>query len=275
VTPASGEPAAAQPEVGVPAPQEDRAAPTEAGRAGLAPAVARASQGRPVTGAVTRRMAGSPHATGPAPRGATVVLTEAGGGRSVAPTAAGKVMSGSPRTGGHGPSAMLAKAGTVAAGWQAGSPAQRDGPVIPGRTGLAVQSPQAGARGPYGGATTRTAATAGPGTPVGVQMGCGKGAALMAAARLAVNVPVARGGAVTVTVGVWLRTGVPRRRGSAATLAVPAKAGTGPRAGGHSKAATVRRGACAGKASLYRPGRAAAAIRARNATHRDWRSQTT
>src|ERR1700751_2001999 len=97
---------------------------------------------------------------------------------------------------------------------------------------------------------TLTATAAGLGTQVGAQTGCGKDAALMAAASLAVNVPVAQAGAGTVTAGGWLRAGVPRRRGSAATLAVPAKAGTGPQAGGHHRAATARRGACPGKAAL-------------------------
>ena len=92
---------------------------------------------------------------------------------------------------------------------------------------------------------TRTAAAAGPGTQVGVQMGRGRDAALMAAASLAVNVPVARGGPVTVSAGVRRRVGVPWRHGSAATLAVPVKAGTVP------------------------------TIKARKATRRDRRSQTT
>ena len=276
--PATGRPVAVRPEMSVPAPREDRVALTEAGRAGPGPAVVQVPPGRPGTPTATRRTPGSPHASGPAPRGATVLLTEAGDGKAVAPTAAGEAMSGTLRAsgpGGQGPGAMLTRAGKVTAGRRARGPARRDGPVIPGRTGLAVQSPQAGAPGPHGGTMTRTAAAAGPGTQVGVQMGRGRDAALMAAASLAVNVPVARDGPVTVSAGVRRQVGVPRRHGSAATLAVPATVGTGPRAGGHGRTATVRRGAGPGKAGLCRPGRAAAAIQARKATRRDRRSQTT
>ena len=245
---ANGRAVAVRQEMSVPAPQEDRVALTEAGRAGIGPAVVQAPRGGPVTPAVTRRTPGSPHASGPAPHGATVALTEAGDGKAVAPTAAGKAMSGTLRAsgpGGQGPGAMLTRARKVTAGRRADGPARRDGPVIPARAGLAVQSPQAGAPGPHGANTTRTAAAAGPGTLAGVQMGYGRDAEPMAAASLAVNVPVARGGPVTVSAGVRRQVGVPRRQGSAATLAVPVKAGTVP------------------------------AIKARKATRRDRRSQTT
>jgi hypothetical protein len=268
VTPASGEPVAVRPEVSVPAPQEDRVAPPEAGRADPGRAVGQVPPGRPVTPTVTRRTSGSPHAGGPAPRGATIVLTEAGNGKAVAPTAAGKATRDLQTTGhgGQGPGAMRTSAGKVTAGRRAGGPARRDGPAIPGRTGLAVQRPRAGAPGPHDATMTRTAAAAGPGTQAGVQVGRGRDAALMAAASLAVNVLVARGRPATVSAGVRLRVGVPRRRGSVATRAVPAKAGTGPRAGGHGRTAMVQPGACAGKTALCRPERAAVATRARKAT---------
>jgi hypothetical protein len=233
---ASGEPVAVRPEMSVPAPREDRVALTEAGRAGPGPAVVQVPPGRPGTPTATRRTPGSPHAGGPAPRGATVVLTEAGDGKAVAQTAAGKAMSGTLRAsgpGGQGPGAMLMRAGKATAGRRAGGPVRRDGPVIPARAGVAVQSPQAGAPGPHGGTTTRTAAAAGPGTPAGVQMGRGRDAALMAAS-LVGNVLV-----------------------------------------GHGRTVTVRRGAGPGKAGLCRPGRAAAAIQVRRATRRDRRSPTT
>jgi hypothetical protein len=269
--PARGERAAARQEASVPATPEDGAALTEAGRPGHAPAVAPARSG-PVSLRMARRTAGSPQRSVPAPCGETVALTEAGGadGRAVLPTEAGTAESGG--RAGQGASATLTRAGEVAAGRPAGAPVRRDGPVTPAGTGPAARSPQPGARAQCG-AMTLTA-TAGPGRQVGIQGGRGRGTAPTAAARLAVGVPGALGGAAMMTAGVPPDAGVLRRRGRAATLAAPGKAGTGLGAGGHGRAVTVRRGARAGKATSCLAGQTAAGIRARTGARPGWKFQT-